>query len=98
MAEHTPTPWVQFTIDGKCDAIMPSGRNGDICTFRDSPNEANAAFIIKAVNNHDALMTALEEILSAEKEFREGMPLGWEGDPLTDACKQARDALAKAST
>lgn len=44
----------------------------------------------------DALVKALEEILSAEKEFREGMPDNWEGDPLTDACANAREALAKA--
>lgn len=33
MSEHTPGPWVQFAIDGKCDAIMPAMREGDICTF-----------------------------------------------------------------
>lgn len=42
----------------------------------------------------EAYRKALEEILAAEKDFREGMPPGWEGDPLTDACEAARRALA----
>lgn len=54
-----------------------------------------AQLIVTACNAHDGLVKALEEILSAEKEFREGMPPGWEGDPLTDACASARTALSQ---
>lgn len=53
--------------------------------------------IVRAVNRDaqfEALVKALEEILSAEKDFREGMPDGWEGDPLTDACANARKSLS----
>jgi hypothetical protein len=40
------------------------------------------------------LVAALESILDAEKEFREAMGEHWEGDPLSDACDQARKMLA----
>jgi|GEM_PF-6986127 len=33
---------------------------------------------------------ALEEIIDAEKEFREQMGADWEGDPVSDACDRAR--------
>lgn len=62
--------------------------------------EERARLIVKAVNrdhHFDTLVKALEYILSAEKDFRNGMPEGWEGDPLTDACASAREALAKVS-
>lgn len=62
MVEHTPTPWIIFTDNGEPYAIMPAGRGGDICTFRDQPSNADADFIVKAVNNHDALVKVLEEI------------------------------------
>lgn len=69
MSEHTPTPWVQFAFDGKCDAIMPAGRDGDICTFRDAPSDADAAFIVNAVNSHDALVKALEDMVNTFQPF-----------------------------
>lgn len=48
----------------------------------------------RAFRQRDALRRALDAILSAEQEFREGMPIGWEGDPLTDACDEARKVIA----
>jgi hypothetical protein len=33
---------------------------------------------------------ALEEIIDAEKEFREQMGADWEGDPVSDACDRAK--------
>ena len=66
MAEHTPTPWglnpddrpgmawnVEIVEGDNPDmriAFMANGRH----------SEANAAFIVKAVNNHDALVKALQ--------------------------------------
>lgn len=47
----------------------------------------------RAFRQRDALRKVLDDILSAEQEFREGMPVGWEGDPLTDACDAARKLL-----
>ena len=58
--------------------------------------EANAALIVRAVNSHAELVKALEEILSANDDFRKSMPDGWEGDLLQDACDRARRALSAA--
>lgn len=51
----------------------------------------------RAFRQRDALRKALDGILGAEEEFREGMPVGWEGDPLTDACDAARKVIAELS-
>lgn len=45
---HTDGPWVQFADEGKCVAIMPAGREGDICTFNQSPNDADALLMTAA--------------------------------------------------
>jgi hypothetical protein len=54
---------------------------GHVCTLPEQ--EANAAFIVRAVNNHDALAAALREILADEDR-----------DICSDAEEQARAALA----
>jgi hypothetical protein len=46
------------------------------------------------MSNEQNLRVALEAILKANDEFRAGMPDGWEGDPLQDACNDARALLA----
>lgn len=56
--EHTPGPWVQFSDQGKCIAIMPAMREGDICTFDQPPSAADAM-----------LMNAGPEMLKALLEF-----------------------------
>jgi len=78
MAEHTPTPWEIGThnlrgilkdaagIADGCDAYMIAVTSAHSLL---SPDEAaaNAAFIVKAVNNHEALVAALtlaEDVLS----------------------------------
>ena len=66
VSEHTPTPWAVGaraflrveTSDGK--TVATTGSDSDL---RDQW-EANAAFIVKAVNAHDALVEALEDLLS----------------------------------
>jgi hypothetical protein len=62
-AEHTPTPW---RVDGNQIVTIVEEVVDDItCVWdgADTPNWANdAAFIVKAVNNHDALVKALQEI------------------------------------
>jgi hypothetical protein len=69
MAEHTPTPWICDS-----DAIMPISRDGVSIVAR-IPNHpdnkmnwaADAEFIIRAVNAHDAIVAALkvaEDVLS----------------------------------
>lgn len=89
MNAHTPGPWVQFADKGKTVAIMPAGRDGDICTFSVSPSDADAR-----------LMNAAPELLSALREVMEWID-GWDPrfieDPEWGGTKARIDsALAKA--
>ena len=66
MAEHTPLPWSKnskgeigprFKTDDQSDGML----DPIAATF--GPNmEADAAFIVKAVNNHDELVRLLNEL------------------------------------
>lgn len=69
---------------GKCPATTGCGPR----------SKANAELVVKAVNNHDALVKALTDILEANKDFRDGLPQSWDGDPLQDACDAAAKLLA----
>jgi hypothetical protein len=62
MAEHTPGPWVQFSDQGKCVAIMPAGREGDICTFDQSPSDEDARLMTLAPSLLKALQLARKRI------------------------------------
>jgi hypothetical protein len=68
MADHTPTPWVVVS--------RSEFHNG--LTYM---HQANAAFIVKAVNSHDALVKALQQIANGEFDY------------LKDAMNAAGDAL-----
>ncbi len=76
MTEHSPLPWVfedeyirSHTGEIVADTYtMPTAEAGETM-------EANAAFIIKAVNNHDALVSAIREA--------ESVIDGYVGDLLT---------------
>lgn len=48
MSTYTPGPWIGFTDQKKVVAIMPAGREGDICTFGQSPSDADARLMIAA--------------------------------------------------
>ena len=43
--------------------------------------------------SRDELLKLLNAVLDANDDFRAGMPEGWEGDPLQDACIAARNAI-----
>jgi len=102
MPEHTPTPWVRrekLPVDPLDRAqwyIYRAEESDDtnpfICT---AATDADSEFIIRAVNAHDALLAALEEL-------SKGM---WEGTSPDDystprvrgsQVRQARAALALA--
>jgi hypothetical protein len=53
------------------------------------PYEANARFLAGSKKTSEALA----RIIEANDEFRRALPAGWEGDPVDDACKEARAAL-----
>jgi len=70
MAEHTPTPWEcdwgTIPPDGPgtyCDVYIDGGET-IIARVNDciKAGHANAAFIVNAVNNHEALVKALMDI------------------------------------
>lgn len=78
MTDFTPGPWVQFVDQGKCVAIMPAGRDGDICTFNQPPTDADAR-----------LMTAAPQLLKALEIARKWMP-----DNPTRGMPMARNDVA----
>ena len=99
-ASHTPTPWnlgytgrcILREIPGMCD-----GEDGYAVAITSAhslltPSEAkaNAAFIVRAVNSHDALVRALEEMI--EVYWGDG-----DGElPEPHCIQNARAALASA--
>ena len=65
MADHTPTPWkVYDDSDPLHIAIKGYYSSTGGAHVADILSPANAAFIIKAVNSHDALVKALDWIVS----------------------------------
>lgn len=61
--KHTAAPWVGFYDQGKPYAILPAMRPGEICTFAEPfPSEADANFIVRAVNCHAKLIVALQAV------------------------------------
>jgi len=102
MSDRTPTPWV-IRPERHDDWGWIRGADGELACIarhhdrkdddkhrmdKTDPYAANAAFIVKAVNSHDALVKALEELL----------PLaGIMDDCDCDSCRpiqQARAVLA----
>lgn len=70
--KHTPTPWsVHQREDGECltgEGHYLDGPDGNgVAYAQRSP--ADAAFICLAVNNHDALVEALERLLRFNEEL-----------------------------
>jgi len=80
MSEHTPTPWRVYEDD---DCIVCFGEGDSICDcapgspfVKMGAAKANAAFICKAVNNHEALVKALSTLLEfaqTQGDFKNGV-------------------------
>lgn len=84
-SEHTPTPWAYRPnehddwgwIRDAEGAIAAAARDGRVYSDRwgefraakKDPYEANAAFIVKAVNSYDAMRSALEELQILVSEY-----------------------------
>jgi len=68
MSEHTPTPWEVATGHPSRGLFVlgPPDEHGyapQICEVDKTEDmEANAAFIVRAVNSHEALVAALEAV------------------------------------
>lgn len=93
-AKHTPTPWMHehtkdketnsvdiYNIDGACIATVRSNHGYDV-------REANAAYIVKAVNCHEQLVEAL---VRAQCELGDPTPEG-----IKIALQEINAALAAA--
>lgn len=94
--KHTPTPWaVDFRTDRD---IVQLPRGGDPENANDLNNDslaiahtdADAAFIVRAVNAHDALVAALRALVDARDRPHGFADLPW----YEPAFAQARAALA----
>ena len=70
MAEHTPTPWRVFTNDDGTKLVGIGSREGQgildcgfgVWAWNDAEGIANAELVVKAVNNHDALVAHLRRL------------------------------------
>ena len=86
--QHTPTPWI---ADDFPKEILIRAEDGSfIMAMRKSlyPSEkiANANIIVKAVNNHDKLVEALESIVITINSHT--YPLGQKGVKVIEEAKQ----------
>ena len=97
-SKHTPIPWrlegkykivrdsafplpriiVESTISGECNHSINQGDDADA---------ANAAFIVRAVNAHNDLVAAIEQVFNAAEDNGNMEDIDWDG---------LREALAKA--
>ena len=92
----TPTPWTIYDdVDPLKIGIKGFDRKIGGMHVATVIMPENAELIVRAVNNHDALVKALREILEANKDFRDGLPQSWDGDPLQDACDAAQGLLGR---
>jgi hypothetical protein len=67
MSAHTPTPWTALPDENGNETYIVGDRDqavADCMMGYGVADDANAAFIVKAVNNHDALVKALDWIVS----------------------------------
>lgn len=87
--QHTPGPW---HVNGQW---IDNYDSEPVChlppdaTYKN--RDANAAFIVRACNSHDALVEALENLLAANPAFR-SMPIGSPGSVARIAQDMAIEA------
>jgi hypothetical protein len=84
--KHTPTPWSAELNDGTWDIRHANGTVAMLDKYDDETEQANAAFIVRAVNSHAALLEAAKEIV---QDIREDNDLG-------DTFKKLVEAIALA--
>lgn len=70
---HTPTPWavgdnvkqaIYSVEDGECIAFAHNADLPELGGISVQVAKANAAFIVRAVNSHEALVAALESLMA----------------------------------
>lgn len=103
MTDHTPTPWfvsgVRFRMNGsewqsvnRYDEAKKQDENIALVGYdpRTGTGWSDAHFIVTAVNNHDALVKALEEIIDADTVISDGGKMHDHGAPATIAIQALR--------
>lgn len=89
MTQHTPTPWNNLHEGKECNEVRGDGKLLAFVLTKGFPlranmpypdnieeTRANTAFIVKAVNNHEKLVSALKNCIAM---FDEGVPeIEWE--------------------
>ena len=79
MKDHTPTPWkVGVGPNKEIEIFGPMRMNAHpiLASLEHDPRDANAAFIIRAVNCHDELVNTLDESLDWLKACLETVEYG----------------------
>lgn len=94
--KHTPTPWELIDVLGNVTVMA-----GDIqllSYYSPAPvNRANAALIVRAVNSHEQLVSALKLVSKAMDELMPGLPnLACDVGLINDACIAMNRALQSA--
>lgn len=71
MAEHTPTPWKIGDRKPYVEIWGPMRMNHHpiLASMEHEPREENAAFIVKAVNSHGALVRALQALVHQMEDY-----------------------------
>lgn len=86
MSEHTPLPWRYDAADIKSESALETIAMVD---FDNDNWEANAALIVEAVNNYDALRAELDAVKAASRNLIESVEfserIGRKGSGLDDA-------------
>lgn len=102
---HSPLPWKHYAED---NIICPSNGTGRILEWTPrsanvsvAERDANADFIVKAVNAHDSLLASLKAlygVLDAFGDMPDGLiaPSAWKGYQAEEKLEAARAALASA--
>jgi len=79
VSEHTPTPWAVFGDDDTVAIVNPRGRapkneivfwSGFDASHYPKQVKANAALIVEAVNNHEALKAENERLRSELEQVK----------------------------
>lgn len=94
--KHVPVPWMIDRVNGKM-YISSEAADWEVCTIGQDDNtihQANAAFILRACNNHDALLAALEELIDAVP--KQDNDRDWWEDELTRAMAKAKQTIQNA--
>lgn len=101
---HTPTPWFHGSMHGdRKQMVFAEGRALCLCQpdYRALPHEsdqalmeANAAFIVRAVNAHDAMLAALEAMVKPWADRSDELLQRYADTPDDVRCEDGKAQLA----